>query len=58
MDKQYIESITVNDTEYEFIAEEADSLSDEFYTSPEFEKMKEYVLDYLIAHGKLERKIQ
>lgn len=58
MDKQYIESITVNDTEYEFIAEEADSLSDEFYNSPEFEKMKEYILDYLIAHGNLQKKTQ
>nr|DAR81022.1 MAG TPA: Single-stranded DNA-binding protein 2 single strand DNA binding.52A [Caudoviricetes sp.] len=57
-EKQYIESIIVGDIEYSFIAEEADSLSDEFYSSPEFEKMKAYIFDYLVANGKLQRKTQ
>lgn len=57
-EKEYIESITVNGIEYSFIAEEADSLSDEFYSSLEFEQMKAYILDYLVANGKLQRKTQ
>ena len=56
--KEYIESIIVGDVEYSFIAEEADSLSDEFYSSPEFEQMKSIILDYLVANGKLQRKTQ
>lgn len=57
-EKQYIESITVNGVEYSFIADEADSLSDEFYTSPEFEQMKSIILDYLVTNGKLQIKTQ
>ncbi len=57
-EKEYIESIIVGDVEYSFIAEEADSLSDEFYSSPEFEQMKSIILDYLVANGKLQRKTQ
>ena len=57
-EKEYIESIIVGDVEYSFIAEEADSLSDDFYSSPEFEQMKVYILDYLAANGKLQRKTQ
>jgi hypothetical protein len=57
-EKEYIESIIVGDVEYSFIADEAESLSDEFYSSPEFEQMKSYILDYLVANGKLQRKTQ